>query len=746
MLQGNPDINVIFGCNDDSALGALSALQAAGKDPAKTLVIGFDGTNGAFREIQNGGMFRADIVQRPDLISRRQMEIAAQIVRGEKKVEDFPDPTYIKTPVVTPENVDAWLKWNGDPANAPQEAAAAPAAGDKKPVKIGVIQITLEHEYQKTLNEGFKAQAAKEGVDVVFCINNLKPEDHVKCGDDLIAAGVNVIIQAPADPASFKAVADKALAKGIPVVNDGSPQPKMPGVVPFIGTDSLGGGKLAGEFAADWINKNLGGQAVVAELTLPTFTDCVARNKGFDEALAAGAPGAKIVARQDGNGLRPKALQVTEDMLQGNPDINVIFGCNDDSALGALSALQAAGKDPAKTLVIGFDGTNGAFREIQNGGMFRADIVQRPDLISRRQMEIAAQIARGEKKVEDFPDPTYIKTPVVTPENVDAWLKWNGDPANAPQEAAAAPAAGDKKPVKIGVIQITLEHEYQKTLNDGFKAQAKDMGAEVVFCINNLKPEDHVKCGDDLIAAGVNAIIQAPADPASFKAVADKALAKGIPVVNDGSPQPKMPGVVPFIGTDSLGGGKLAGEFAADWINKNLGGQAVVAELTLPTFTDCVARNKGFDEALAAGAPGAKIVARQDGNGLRPKALQVTEDMLQGNPDINVIFGCNDDSALGALSALQAAGKDPAKTLVIGFDGTNGAFREIQNDGMFRADIVQRPDLISRRQMEIAVQIARGEKKVEDFPDPTYIKTPVVTTDNVAQWLEWNGDPAKAPK
>jgi ABC-type sugar transport system substrate-binding protein len=46
----------------------------------------------------------------------------------------------------------------------------------------------------------------------------------------------------------------------------------------------------------------------------------------------------------------------------------------------------------------------------------------------------------------------------------------------------------------------------------------------------------------------VEAIIQAPADPASFKAVVDKALAKGIPVVNDGSPQPKMPGVVPFIG------------------------------------------------------------------------------------------------------------------------------------------------------------------------------------------------------
>ena len=317
--------------------------------------------------------------------------------------------------------------------------------------------------------------------------------------------------------------------------------------------------------------------------------------------------------------------------------------------------------------------------------------------------------------------------------------------AAATEAPAAAPAAAAKK-VKIGVIQITLEHGYQVTLNEGFKAQAAAMGADVQFCINNLKPEDHIKCGDDLLAAGVDALIQAPADPASFKAVADKFVAKGIPVVNDGSPQPKMDGVVPFIGTDSLGGGKVAGQFAADWINKNLGGNAVVAELTLPTFTDCVARNKGFDEALAAGAPGAKVVAAQDGNGLRPKALEVTENMLQGNPDINVIFGCNDDSALGALSALQAKGKDPAKTLVIGFDGTDGAFQEIKKGGMFRADVVQRPDLISRRQMEIAIQIARGEKKVTDFPDPTYIKTPVVTSDNVDQWLLWGGDPAKAPK
>jgi ribose transport system substrate-binding protein len=319
----------------------------------------------------------------------------------------------------------------------------------------------------------------------------------------------------------------------------------------------------------------------------------------------------------------------------------------------------------------------------------------------------------------------------------------------APKEGAAASDEGEamdgEKP-KVGVIQITLEHEYQTTLNDGFNAQAEEEGIEVVLCINEFNPEKHVKCGEDLVAAGVQAIIQAPADPASFKAVAEMAKAAGVPVINDGSPQPKMEGVVPFIGTDSLGGGRLAGEFAGNWINENLGGQAMVATLDLPTFTDCVARVDGFIEGLAATAPDAEVVVRQNGFGARPKALEAMENILQGNPDIDVVFGCNDDSALGAMSAMEASGKDPAKSLVIGFDGTADAFRSIQDNGMFRADIVQRPDLISRAEMAIAASIIRGESTVEDYPDPTFIRTPVVVADNVDAWMEWGGDPTKAPK
>jgi ribose transport system substrate-binding protein len=312
------------------------------------------------------------------------------------------------------------------------------SGGGKTPT-IGVIQITLTHGYQQILNNGYKAQAKADGANVRFCINNLEPSKTIKCAEDLISAGVDALIVAPADEASFAAVARLAKTRNVPVVNDGSPQKIQENVVPFTGTDSLGGGRLAGQFGAKWIKDHLGGSSQVGELTLPTFTDCVNRNKGFRAGIAD-APGAKIVASANGSGLRAKALPATENMLQGQPGINVMFGCNDDSALGAMSALKGKGKNPAQTLVIGFDGTAEAFKEIKKGGMFRADIVQRPDCYSRRMMNIATKIARGQAKVEDYVKKGYyfVKTPVVTNANVDKWLQWQGTPETAPEKCVFA--------------------------------------------------------------------------------------------------------------------------------------------------------------------------------------------------------------------------------------------------------------------------------------------------------------------
>jgi ribose transport system substrate-binding protein len=291
--------------------------------------------------------------------------------------------------------------------------------------------------------------------------------------------------------------------------------------------------------------------------------------------------------------------------------------------------------------------------------------------------------------------------------------------------------------VKIGVIQIILEHEYQLMLNKGFKDKAAELGAEVNVCINQMNPELTVRCGEDLIAAGVDVMICAPGDQASWMALAQLCKEAGIPLINDGSPQEMLEGVtVPFIGTDSRGGGNLAGVFAGKWINEHLGGSAKVVGLTLPTFTDCVQRNEGFNEALRETATGTIELIEENGAGLRERGLVAMENILQGHPDVDVVFGCNDDSALGALSAMQAAGKDPEKHLVIGFDGTIGAFEEIKKEGMFRLDIVQQPYLYAAMHMERAVKLARGEASVDDYKEPLFIETPVVNIDNADEWIE----------
>ena len=293
---------------------------------------------------------------------------------------------------------------------------------------------------------------------------------------------------------------------------------------------------------------------------------------------------------------------------------------------------------------------------------------------------------------------------------------------------------------KVGVVQITLEHEYQIILHQGYIDKAKAMGAEVTFAITEMSPEKTVTAAENLIAGGAQAIICAPGDPASWEAVLAMCKEKGVYILNDGSPQPEGPDHVAFIGTKSYSGGQKAGEFAVKWINKSLpkSTKVVVAHLTLPTFTDCVQRNKGFEDYLKANMKRPYEIYSEQGMGSRQGGLTAMENLLQAHPDINVLFGCNDDSALGGMSAMMAAGKKDAENLVIGFDGALKGFEEIMKGGMFRCDIAQQPYLYAGMLMERAVKLITGKAKLATYvKDGTIlIDTTVVTAANAKEWYD----------
>jgi ribose transport system substrate-binding protein len=161
--------------------------------------------------------------------------------------------------------------------------------------------------------------------------------------------------------------------------------------------------------------------------------------------------------------------------------------------------------------------------------------------------------------------------------------------------------------------------------------------------------------------------------------------------------------VVSHVATDNYGGGKLAGEAMV----KALNGQCEVAIITHPEVESVIQRAKGFKEIVSK-SPGIKIVAELPGRGERDTSFATAQDILQSHPNLDGIFAINDPSALGAVAAIEKAGK-AGKIKVIGFDGMPEAKQAVK-DGKIYADVVQYPDRIGQMTIQAITRYMDGEK------------------------------------
>jgi ribose transport system substrate-binding protein len=161
-------------------------------------------------------------------------------------------------------------------------------------------------------------------------------------------------------------------------------------VVSHVASDNYQGGRLAGEAMA----KLLGGKGKVIVIDHPSVSSVQDRVRGFEDAIKA-APGITIVAKPSSEGERTKAQAVMEDALTRTPDLAGVFGINDDSALGALHAIEAAGRKDI--VVIGYDATPEAQDAIRRGSALKADVVQYPRQIGGKTILAVARHLRHEK-------------------------------------------------------------------------------------------------------------------------------------------------------------------------------------------------------------------------------------------------------------------------------------------------------------------------------------------------------------
>lgn len=262
---------------------------------------------------------------------------------------------------------------------APAVSAAAASAGGKT---IGVSIQNREAQFYEQMEAGMKAEAAKYGytVNVVDASrDNAKQQSQV---EDFISQKVAAIVLTPYDSQAIGSAIVEANKAGIPVFTADIANTSKDGkVVAHIASDNVQGGAEAGKLMCSAVGKS-GSVAIIDE---PEVTSVQDRVKGFKAALAQSCPGVTVAADINGGGERAKASSAMEDILQSHKDLKGAFGINDDSALGASTAVNAAGLK-GKVAVVGYDATPEARTAIANGSMY-GDAIQHPDQIGAKTID-----------------------------------------------------------------------------------------------------------------------------------------------------------------------------------------------------------------------------------------------------------------------------------------------------------------------------------------------------------------------
>ena len=253
---------------------------------------------------------------------------------------------------------------------------------------VGASLLTATHVFYQDMAAEMEAAAKEHGLTLRIQYAEFDSARQVNQIESFVAQGVAALIVAPVDSSGMGPAIAEARARGIPVFT-ADIAAKDADIVCHVASDNYQGGVMLAEYLA----KSLGGQGKIAIIDHREATSVQDRTRGFVETVAK-YPGMQIVQRAPGEGQRDKAHAAAEKLLQAYPDLNAIFGINDDSALGALAAVEAAGLQD-KIVIVGFDGTPEARDAIRAGKALKADTVQFPGKIGRQTLDVIAEYLRG---------------------------------------------------------------------------------------------------------------------------------------------------------------------------------------------------------------------------------------------------------------------------------------------------------------------------------------------------------------
>jgi galactofuranose transport system substrate-binding protein len=526
---------------------------------------------------------------------------------------------------------------------------------------IGVSLANLTEPWRISMRDEINAEAAHyKNLRIVFTDAADSNTRQISDVHTLLNSGIDLLILSPNNSEALSPVITEAYHHVPVILLDRS-------VIGFdytlfIGPDNRLIGKQAGQYVTDLLGAK-GGKIVEIQgrSGSPPVLD---RQLGFREAIAS-RPNITIVGTIVADWLRDKAEDELAAWLSRNGRVDVIFAQNDAMANGARRAAVKLGIEGIR--FVGIDGLTGP-----NGGI---EMVRRGDLYAtftcptggKEAIIYAVDILHHE---EGIPKKMILRTSLVTRQTIESGT-------------LAAPAhpqiSGSDHRTVLGFAQTGTESNWRLANTDSIKTAARQAGIDLVFVDSEGQPEKQIAAVRSFIARKVDIIAFSPIVESGWEPVLREAKAAGIPVfITDRAVDVKDESLwVTLMGSDFVEEGRRAARWLVGYLRTDAPVNIVEMLGTIGSAPE-LDRTSGFKEILKD-HPNYRIIFSETGNFVRSDGRELMQKILRDlaakGQKMDVLFAHNDDMAIGAIDAIEAAGIKPGKDVVIvSVDGIRDAF------------------------------------------------------------------------
>lgn len=249
------------------------------------------------------------------------------------------------------------------------------SASDSGSLKMEAILISSASQVTAAQGNAMAAYAEERGVDFSVYYYEQVISKEADLIENAVQAGVDVLIVHNQSEGDCVDQINAAVDAGVTVLLYATDVPDAKYTLLYT-EDSYSAGQKEGEMAAAWAQENLvdkGKDVICAMGTYSVTPIAVDRGLGAQDKLLELIPDATIVGTYE-MAYKEEGLEVGENLLQSNPDVNLVLGINDQSACGVMEAFEAGGKTADEVAMFGIDGTDEGMYYIATGTMFRGTV------------------------------------------------------------------------------------------------------------------------------------------------------------------------------------------------------------------------------------------------------------------------------------------------------------------------------------------------------------------------------------